>query len=165
MSEPSKATLVINHINETIPIEDVLEKECDIEVKSFPTQIFCPFHDDIEEPSARVYGGKKGMYCFGCGRTYLPFDFRRFQNMGVGEAINYFKEMYNVNIPENSDELVDGSYKLNKQISHQIGLFRSKGGEVSIKALKSLERGLLSSYRMDRVSGGLKKFIKNNTSY
>ena len=161
MSNKPTATDIIHFINKQVPIEEALEMECDIEVNSFPAQILCPFHDDVNEPSARVYGGDKGMYCFGCGRTYLPFDFGKLKGMRVGETIRYFKDVYNIEVPED-EELTEGSFKLNNQIAFYTRLIRAyinEEGSLSINQLKKLESALKSSYRMEKLSSSFKKFI------
>lgn len=162
MKDKVTATDIIRYINKKVPIEDVLDRECNVEVTSFPSQIFCPFHDDVNEPSARIYGGDKGIFCFGCNKTYLPFDFGKLKGFKVGETIRYFQDIYNIEIPED-EELTEGSFKLNNQISYYLRLIRAKidkEGSMSVNSLMKLERALKSSYRMEKLSSGFKKFIK-----
>ncbi len=47
--------------------------------------ISCPFHHE-KTPSLKVYGGKKGFYCFGCGKS--------------GNVINFVMSYFGINFRE-----------------------------------------------------------------
>jgi len=168
-SEEQKEKLkqIIKVINEKADTIEILNNDCDLDIdqSEVPKNIYCvmPFHSDINEPSMRVYDNNSGCYCYGCGRNYDNFNLlMNVKGLKVGETIRYFKDIYNIEIPED-EELTEGSFKLNNQISYYIRLLRAKvdkEGSMSINSLKGLERALKSSYRMEKLSSSFKKFIK-----
>ena len=163
--QKEKLKAVIAYINKQADTIEILNKDCDMDIdqSQAPMNIFCvmPFHDDVNEPSMRVYDNNTGCYCYGCGRNYDNFNLlMNVKGFKAGETIRYFKDVYNIDIPE-GEELTEGSFKLNNQISYYIRLLRAKQGQLSIKSLKQLETALKASYRMEKLSSSFKKFIKS----
>lgn len=44
---------------------------------SYHGNVFCPFHADIQKPSAKIYNDPKGerLYCFAESKLYFPVDY------------------------------------------------------------------------------------------
>jgi len=158
---------IVRIINEKADTIEILNNECDMDIdqSQAPMNIFCvmPFHDDTNEPSMRVYDNNTGCYCYGCGRNYDNFNLlMNVKGFKFGETIRYFKDIYNIEVPED-EELTEGSFKLNNQIAYYMRLLKAKTdeeGSMSIKSLIKLERALKSSYRMEKLSSNFKKFIQ-----
>ena len=39
------------------------------------TQVYCPFHANVDTPSARMYVESNNLHCYSCGRDYGVYDF------------------------------------------------------------------------------------------
>lgn len=95
----------INYINKKIPFSQVLYKVKGIDVDS-TTQIYCPYHDDINEKSARIYinnmddYSSDGLFCFKCGNfnsfkiVYTALD------ADITASLDYFRDEFGVNFDE-----------------------------------------------------------------
>lgn len=165
-----KLRQIIKFINEKSDTIEILNNDCDVDISQsdVPKNIFCvmPFHDDVNEPSMRVYDNNTGCYCYGCGRNYDNFNLlMNVKGFKIGETIRYFQEVYNIDIPAD-EELTEGSIKLNNQIAFYIRKLRAKIDKegsmsfMSIKSLMKLETALKTSYRREKLSSGFKKFIR-----
>jgi len=153
---------IISFINNSVDFVDVLEKNCNISLShnQLPTNIFCPFHDDIDEPSARVYANNSGMYCYGCGRNYTSYDVVKIVNgFKFAQVVDYFKSEYNIEI--NQDSLLDGNYELNRRVSYYINKLRDSDKQLSKKDIDKISFYLKSSFAKDRLSVNLKKTVNS----
>jgi len=164
--QADKLKQIVHFINQKSDTLEILSNECDLDISQseVPKNIYCvlPYHDDVNEPSMRVYDNNSGCYCYGCGRNYDNFNLlMNVKGLKFGETIRYFKDVYNIEIPED-EELTEGSFKLNNQLAYYIRLIRlyiDKKGSLSFIELKRLESALKSSYRREKLSSSFKKFI------
>ena len=72
----------IQHVIEQVSIVDlVLEAGVDLIEQTGGDYIcLCPFHDDRETPSMRIYTETNTWHCFGCDKGSSIFDFTMFQD-------------------------------------------------------------------------------------
>ena len=60
----------------------------------------CPFHSGDRTPSLKVYEGKRGFHCFGCGSHGGVIDFTmQFYNLDFKQAIVKLNKDFSLNLP------------------------------------------------------------------
>lgn len=62
---------------------------CGVHIPDYdrPSQFFCPFHADINRPSARFYPKSDTMHCFTCNANWTPLTFYAdFKHISYGQA-------------------------------------------------------------------------------
>lgn len=75
-------------INKKIPIPYILNNFLQYNSYSYSGKVFCPFHDNFNTPSAKIYKDKDGdsLFCFSERKVYKASDFFK------RKVINYEKE-------------------------------------------------------------------------
>ena len=77
-------------IKERVTMFDIAERYgFDVHKKHF---IYCPFHSE-KTPSMKLYDGKKGCYCFGCGYS--------------GDVIGFLQKYFNLDFKQTLQKLND----------------------------------------------------------
>lgn len=66
----------------------------------------CPFHHE-KTPSMKIYGGDKGFYCFGCGKS--------------GDVIAFVQEYFNLSFPESAAK-INADFGLNLPLERKMSL-------------------------------------------
>lgn len=96
----------INYINRVVPFAKILYEIKGISVDS-TQQIYCPFHQDINEKSARVYinnrqDGSDGLYCFKCGNFSAFKVVLESLDDNIPETLKWFEDRYNLDFKDSS---------------------------------------------------------------
>jgi len=97
----------VNLINRSVPFAKVLYEIKGISVDS-TQQIFCPYHQDLNEKSAKVYinnrqDGSDGLYCFKCG-NFTAFKVV-LESLGenIPETLKWFEDNYHINFKDGDE--------------------------------------------------------------
>ncbi len=101
----NSALQIINHLNNTIHVADVLERERGDEIYGYDKNISCIDHPDTK-PSLRVYSelGRQS-YCFSCGEVFTPYRVvQTLHGFSFPDIIKHFEENYNYVVPEDLTE-------------------------------------------------------------
>lgn len=75
----------------------------------------CPFHQGDRTASLKLYGGKRGYYCFGChkGGNIIQFVME-YLNMEFEPAVRYIADRFNIPLTE-SDSLSEEAIRESKK--------------------------------------------------
>lgn len=84
-----------NFINST----DLIKLAVHYKVLSYTTtygvSVFCPFHDDKNHKSARIYPDSNSMFCFFSYKTFRPIDFiLHFEGITLHELKKRYAKQY-----------------------------------------------------------------------
>lgn len=86
-----------NWVNHNIPFEDEYSALFGGEIGY--GNIFCPFHENNNTPSAKFYSDSNVVYCFSCQRTYTTYDllerFNPNRLRDIAETTSITDEVYN----------------------------------------------------------------------
>lgn len=96
----------IHYINKVAPFSKVLYEIKGIAIDS-TQQIFCPYHDDINEKSARVYinnkqDGSDGLFCFKCGNFTAFKVVQEHFGGNIPETLKWFEDNYDIKVNDMS---------------------------------------------------------------
>lgn len=88
--------------------------------------VCCPFHHE-DTPSMKIYDGKNGYCCFGCGETGDIFDFvRKYFNLNFHQAIEKINSDFCLGFPIGEKmnlrqrlEAARKSFELNREREHE----------------------------------------------
>lgn len=107
--------------------------------------IQCPFHTGDDTGSMKLYGGRRGFYCFGCheGGDIIKFV-RLAMNMGFEDAVRYIAGLFHITITEKDDRPDEESIRAAKDRAEIRRLERAL--ETAIRRSKEAELRTLSSH-------------------
>lgn len=96
----------ISYINRVVPFSKVLYQIHGLMIES-TQQIYCIYHQDINEKSARVYinnkqDGSDGLYCFKCGNFSAFKVVLKSLNENIPETLKWFEVNYGVDFKDSS---------------------------------------------------------------
>lgn len=138
---------VVNYINDTIHVVDVLERERGDNIPPCDHSVSCISHSD-KNPSLRVYAEPgRHSFCFTCGKTYTPYSMLRIlTGFDFSDLVSYLQENYGLTIPGDlgSDE---SDTRDNKEIAMRIRCIKKY---MNVRLLNLLQRALY----VDSKNGG-----------
>lgn len=100
MKRISKET--IDRIQEEVSIIEVMEHYTKIVKKGYGGNAytgFCPFHNDVRNPSLSINADKKIFYCFTCNEAGNLFQFiQKIEGIGFADSVKLLGDRYNIPI-------------------------------------------------------------------
>lgn len=114
------ALQVIDHLNNTIHVADVIERERGDDLKAYDQNIPCIGHSDVK-PSLRVYAelGRQS-HCFSCNKNFTPYSVvKLLHGFTFSDIIKHFEENYNYVVPTDFTEDTSDIYN-NKEVAERI---------------------------------------------
>ncbi len=98
----------IERVKEEVSIIDVIENYTRVVKKGYGSSYlgFCPFHNDVKNPSMSIDADKKLFHCFTCSEGGNLFQFiQKKENVGFADSVLLLAEKYNIPVEyENPDD-------------------------------------------------------------
>jgi DNA primase len=99
---------VIDRIREQVSIIDVIENYTRVVKKGYGNAYmgFCPFHNDVTNPSMSIDADKKVFHCFTCEEGGDLFQFiQKQENVGFADSVRLLAERYGIPVEyDNPDD-------------------------------------------------------------
>lgn len=104
----------------------------------------CPFHIDTD-PSLHVWKKKNIYHCFGCGfggdvvKTHMQLRRQHYsENITVEKAVRQLAEMFNIELDEETGDLVLSPFDRAKQLMFDKNTYTIPKGEMSLAEFRQL---------------------------